>query len=444
MDSITNKKYVIITPSISNLGGAQLYVLRRAKNLVENGYCVKLIISHHNSSNFILENQFSEIPILHLHELQKPVSFFSKRKIESLICKIRIFLKDFKNGMVESSSLETSVWGELISGKLHLKHIIYFLAEPRAFAFYYYPGYAFFLHKYDRGELFGTTPFSLSLILGKKIEQNKNRFINVPFDPSELAEQSAPAIGIADVDEKSFVIGTIARLEKSYIKPFIESCIRLAQKHPDRKFTVIIAGGSENLEILEKLKKMYAYQSLCVQNLCVFFTGYIKLLGKDFFKTLNVFVGQGTASINAISQRCATLNIDPNNDDCSGIFGIDVDNFAYSQNNKTYKIEDKLEALMLDKTLLEFAKVKGYELFQQKYSVDVCFNNMDILINSSSKEDKYYPFDISMRTKVKDRLRMIEGTIKTAIYKSILLLMKKKPKRGHLLRFSRPKTGISK
>jgi hypothetical protein len=426
MESKTNKNYLIITPSISNLGGAQLYVLRRAKYLISNGYCVKFIVSHHNSGNFILENKFAEIPVLHLNQIRNPILLYSKKKIDSIICTIQLFLKEFNNGIVETNSLQLSVWGELISSKLNLKHIIYLLAEPRASAYGFYPGYNFFEYKLNRGEFYGTTEYALSLIFGKQIERDINNFVNVPFDPSELTELSIPRIETANIDENSFIIGTITRLEKLYLKPFIESCIRLARKHEHMKFTLIIAGGSEDVYILNHLNESYNPATLNIPNLYILFTGYIKLLGRDFFKILDVFAGQGTASINAISQGCATLNIDPITNQCSGIFGVDVENFAYPKNGNIYKIEDKLESLMLDIELFKLAKLKGPELFDRQYSVDFCFNNLDNLINSSSNEDKYYPFRFSIPNRIKDKLKSVEGFIKMKIYKGILYLVKTK------------------
>lgn len=415
-----DKNYLIITPSISNLGGAQLYILRRAKYLINHGYTVKIIVSNHNSTNFILEKQFTTIPILYLRQFQNPISFYSKRRIDSIIDIVQSFLKDFDTGIVESSSLEVAVWGELIAGRFNSKHIIYLLAEPRVYHYIYYPGYQFFEYKLNRGEFYGTSEYTLPLIFGKSIENDKNNFVNVPFDPDELASLSEPSLDTKDIDQSSFVIGTITRLEKPYLKPFIESCIRFAEKHKERKITLVVAGGSENAHLFDQLRKTYNNASLRTSNLVILFTGYIKTLGKDFFRRLDVFVGMGTASINAISQGCATLNMDPDTDKCSGIFGIDTDNFAYPKNGKTYLVEDKLESLMTDDQLLKNAKLKGACFFDQQYSVNFCFNKLNHLIEMSEKGNRFYPLEASMRDRIKDKFEFIKLAFKIKIKKWIL------------------------
>ena len=104
-----NKNYLLITPSISNLGGAQLYILRRAKYLICQGFSVKVIISHHNGDNFILKDQFLEIPTLFLNQLRNPISFYSKKKIDLIVSTILDFVKGYNGGIIESSSLETAI-----------------------------------------------------------------------------------------------------------------------------------------------------------------------------------------------------------------------------------------------------------------------------------------------------------------------------------------------
>lgn len=105
---------------------------------------------------------------------------------------------------------------------------------------------------------------------------------------------------------------------------------------------MIVAGGS-NTGTREK-DLLVKYSKSDIANLKIVFTGYIKELGKDIFNVSDVFVGMGTASINAISQRCIALNIDPSrNNMCSGIFGIDTNNFGYTEMVKSIQYLRRLK-----------------------------------------------------------------------------------------------------
>ncbi|MGN6266940.1 MAG: hypothetical protein ACTHM5_14745, partial [Ginsengibacter sp.] len=287
-----------------------MYVLRRAKYLQKKGIKVSVIVSHHNADNFILENQFNKISFLHLRQFGKIFGLTSKNRLNDLIFQIKKFLPDFDDGVVESHTLELSIWGEFISSQLKFKHVLYVLAEPLVKHYYFYPGYKFFLYKFNRAEFYGTNSRSLSIMFERPIHPTQNYYVNVPFDEAELDEKSFPELKSNEIDLNSFVIGTVSRLEKGFIIPLIESCISLARKRVDKKFTLLVGGGSENPTLIFHLIEKYV-GGANPTNLTIIFPGYIKILGKDIFKMLDVFVGQGTAAINAISQKCATLIVEP-------------------------------------------------------------------------------------------------------------------------------------
>lgn len=338
----------------------------------------------------------------------------SKRTLKSLLSTIQLFLADLGEGIIESHTLELGIWAEFIASKLNFSHVMYLLAEPQAKNYYFYPGYKFFIYKLNRSEFYGTTSHSLSIIFNKPVQHSLNNFVNIPFDDSELAESCLPELH--EIDLNSFVIGTICRLEKSYVIPLIESCISVAKNHPSQKFTLIVGGGSEDPTLLHHLEEKYNSISNPT-NLTITFTGYITILGKNIFKLLDVFVGQGTAAINAISQKCATLIVEPVNNKCSGIFGLEVNNFGYSETGVLYSIQEKLESLLIDSSLLNRSKTRGFELFQRQYSVVNCFNKLDNLITSSVKNIRYYPFSFSLSVRIWENFRFLKSKINTAVFK---------------------------
>jgi glycosyltransferase involved in cell wall biosynthesis len=406
------------------LGGAQLYVLRRAKYLAKKGIKVSVIVSHHNADNFILEKQFSKISFLNIPQLGKIFGLTPKNRLADLIFQIKKFLPGFDEGVVESHTLELGIWGEFIASHLNFNHVLYVLAEPLVKHYYFYPGYKFFLYKLNRGEFYGTNSRSLSIMFEKPVHLIQNYYVNVPFDEAELDEKSFPELKCDEIDLNSFVIGTLSRLEKGFVIPLIESCISLAGKHSDKKVTLIVAGGSENPALIFRLMKKYV--GAAPTNLAIIFPGYIKILGRDIFKMLDVFVGQGTAAINAISQKCATLIVEPYTNKCAGIFGVETNNFGYSESGILYSIEEKLESLLNDSSLLSQSQAKGYELFQRQYSISSCFSILDGFIENSKNSVEYYSFSYNSMVRISENCRLIKSLINTTIFRMIQRISNKK------------------
>ena len=386
------KKYVILTFNVCNMGGGQLFVLRRALHLEKKGFDV-CVITVFDNGVFPLKKSFGTIPIYNYPELSKTPSLLSKIKQERLMYSIIQKIGKGDEYYLESHTLETIVWGELLSVKLRGRHLAYPLAEPRFNNIHFEPGKSIIKNKLSRGELYGNNSKSLEHIFERTL--NDNLFVNIAFDERELKEICNPPIGY-NKEEGDYVITTVSRLDKTYIEPFIDDVKKLSLKYPNQHFVLIIAGGSNTGTREKDLIAKYGYSD--IDNLRIIFTGYITELGKDIFKISNVFVGMGTASINAISQKCIALNIDSSKSDkCSGIFGVDTNNFAYTENGKIYSIYEKMEQIYLSTDeQIQLIITKGRKLYESSFEKTACFNQLDSVIESVQVSNDIPEYNVSV------------------------------------------------
>lgn len=376
------ENYLILTYNVCNQGGAQLLVLRRAKYLKEKGYNVKIVVAYDNG-NFLLKEEFKGFEIILIRDFSNTLCLQPYSKIASKILEVSKIIDPQNDGIsyIESHTVPTCVWGEVLADKFQAKHMTYLLAELHFSDLKFYYDRKILLRKLRCREFFGVSASSIEIIFGKKYKKFSDQYINVGFDRSELMEQSLPILNLHK-EPDTFVIGTVTRLDKTYVEPLIEDSILLAKKYPFQKFLLLIAGGSPNSDRQQYLFNKYTTENIGVDNLSIRWTGYISKLGKDIFKFLDVFVGMGTASINSISQECLTLNIDPFADMCSGFFGTDTSNFAYSDRGGLYKIIDKLEeAYLMSDTNRGVYRSNGLALFDKEFDMIVCEKKQDRFFN---------------------------------------------------------------
>lgn len=263
--------------------------------------------------------------------------------------------------------------GEIISSSFKCKHFIYFLSEPNIRSNSNRCYCDFFLFKLNRNELIGISDKSLKIIFKDLYKDEKNNYVNVPFDSNEIVEKTQTTI-FSGINPKSFIIATVSRLSKSYIEPLINDILVFASQNPHRTICFIVIGDDDNKEILTSLKRKY---EKVIRNLEIMFPGYVYPFGKDFFKKIDVFIGMGTSVIMAISQKCVTITIDPISNNASGILGVTNMNFAYPNNEKLYDTKDLLDELINCSVFFEKSQNMGFELYQKEYSYDTVMQKLD-------------------------------------------------------------------
>jgi glycosyltransferase involved in cell wall biosynthesis len=407
------KKYIIITGRISDMGGAQLYVLRRALHLKQCGFDVLIIVAIH-SDYFPLKASFENVSFYVVPEVKTRVAQQTYNTQKKLLNKLERIIGPFDECYVESHTLSTIEWGELLAAKCGARHLAYSLAESEVARYRFQPGKRIFDDKLAKGEFWGCSSVSLKKIFGR--EDVPVNYVNIGYDESEFVDECFPALEYHR-KKGDYVVTTITRLDKTYVEWLADAVAEMARKYEKQNFVLLIAGGSPHQDRVDYVKANFNTEIYGLANLNIVYLGYIDKLGKDLFRMSDVFVGMGTASINSISQRCITINIDPlkGMQKASGFFGVDTKNFAYSENGRVYPIFEKIEeAYLFTEHQKEKVRNTGRVLFEEEYDLNNCLRKLDSVIQSLEivKERKNIHISDGYRLLVKSILN-----IKQAIFK---------------------------
>jgi hypothetical protein len=382
------ENYCIVTPDIGGIGGAQFYTLRRIKHLKHNNCKVYIITG--NTSGFALQNEFEGIEILEVPEIFCNPSLFTRSRVKKTNNQISTFLKNKEIQVIESHALASAIYAEIVASEMKCKHIVYLLNEDKV-KFNYGAGYTgFFDFKLNRGELFSISSMSLEIILSRKLDATLNKYINVPYDIKELVNQENDLINqhlpSQNVD---FKILTITRLDKAYVRNLIYDLTKISQIFTDKSFFLLIVGDSTDKELVKKIKKI----AVNSQNLTIVFAGYVHPIPANIFKSFDLFIGMGTASVSSISQGCATAVIDPRDNKSPGFLGLHTNNFGYAENDTiNQSIEELLNSVVLNPSILIPAAQGGEKLFSNSYDSNTVMNQFDKEILNSNNIKKYWSF----------------------------------------------------
>ncbi len=395
-------KYIIFTPNIANIGGAQLYTKRRAQFLIKNGYEVKIITS---KSTPLLIEAFKDFDILTIKQFASfkyTPTFYSNR----LIRKISDFIGNAD--YIESHTLNDAIFCEIIAKKLKLKSIVYLLLESKISALKDERFRSFYEFKLKRGELWGLSEPSLDIIFERNIDKGLNNFINIGFDVNEFSNDDTFFLP-QKKEDSDFIIATITRLEKEYLIDFITSVYKFCE---GKNFTthLMVYGDSRIPGLKAKLKSTYKGNA----NLSIYWPGYLNPIPSKLFKTVDVYAGMGTTVVNSIAMGCPTLVIDPRTNQCAGIFGKEINNFGYST-DQLFSIEEKLFEIY---NLSGFERKKlsdhSIDFFYKNYENKIVMQKAQDLIKNSKIDKEYYNFDFNYS--LQESLYKIFVSLKTLKY----------------------------
>ena len=396
--------YIIIVPNLEYIGGAQLYALRRAKYLSEKNINILFITLKLKKENLILKE------LENFNIIEEPSLEVIYKKKDLVIEKIIKKLNIKKDQEVIIENLEFFWAGEILAKKLNARHYIYLLEEQD---FFNQLNKEFYLKKLEKKEIIGVSKETLRISFGPLWNEDKyeNRYVNIGHKDNEIRKDEVKTRELKlEKNNKIIRIITVSRFDKTYIEEMIKAVILISKKYLEDNFELILIGDSYNKEIKMRLENKYK----STKNLDIRFLGYINPLFAEIYLNSDLFIGMGTALINAASYGCPCLAIDPRNNETSGFFGIDVFSFGYREDDKTFdiysKIEEFMKMSMKDKD--EVFK-KTIELFKNDFEFEKVMEKLDSYIFESRGKIEYVDSKETLKMKVKYILYKI-GLLKVA------------------------------
>lgn len=402
--------YVIFCQNISRIGGAQHYVLWKAKYLRGKGFKVLLITTE---AEPILLHEFLEFKNLVIPETIYPFYLFSKQVQNRTIERIKAFIETNSSpqGVIifESINMASGTWSERIARIFNSTSLIYevngvpILNETLA---------QFAGNKILKQELKGCSRFLLDSLM-KNFPQfydpGLNDYINIPLE-DKAVERTNQSFSFPEVDDNAIGILTISRVAKQYLRILIKEVCVLSKEMKGRKFFLTLVLDKHSGKEVQALKKLVFDAS---GNLEVIFLGPLVPMPSALFKKHNIFVGQGTAALHAISSGLPSVIVSSKTGMAAGIFGNDVFDFGYFSNYK-YKVSLLLSSLINQPELLEKATTGGFKVFQDEFSEEAISGKFgEWIIGSVEKHERvYFDFDsvsLNLKEKIKKFLITIFG-----------------------------------
>ena len=373
-----NKKYVLIVPSVSDMGGAQMYIRNKVLYLRQNQWYVDVVVAQGGRVQIseLQEFQFA-IP-----ELAFNIYCYSNKKKKQIVDKIVEKIKDdtAEEFVIESTCISESSWAEAVAKRLGAKHISFLLQEGNVVT--NVGMQQFFIFKHHRRELAGIVDTSLITMFAPFHPIPKeDSYKLLAYCNNVEADIDSPYIRQVDAIDCDYVVGMLSRLEKPFVMPAIIDFCQYAQIHRDKKFLLLLMGSApKGSGVLEKLQLLIKART---SNISVISTGYLYPVPTKLLEKCDAFFTSAGSSQVCMYSGVPTIAYDGNDFKPIGIMGRTTMNSLFRGENEP----PQDFSILMDQILIE-QKYKKEATTYEKGLPD--FTDFLQFLSVTSKEKDYY------------------------------------------------------
>ena len=362
-------KYIFFARTIGLVGGAEIYLKNKYVFLKNMGYVVN-VISSLKQEVYIKElDAFRDGLFLELQLNPFCFSLKQRNKILDNIIDLITPTKD-DNIIIESHTINLSLWAELLAERLKAFHFVFLINE---FLKLNNSTVKHFLEKkLERDEVVGISKASLYQIFSKELLQNKTLFL--PAYCSNSIEKTSPQICLNPLDY-DIKLGCISRLDKPCVDIISKELQTWIKKNSEQRILVIFFGGSSGKE-----KKILEKEFQKFKNCRCIITGFLYPISYYDLKNIDLFISVAGAARATTNIGIPTLTIDQKTGKVFGILDYNTNNSIYSNVDsvtdfKWCCIGEALNDIFVERTLsLDLIKLPEKELVTNfDYSVHLDF-----------------------------------------------------------------------
>lgn len=374
------KRYIIITPNIYEVGGAQIYIRNKADYLMKKGWEVLVLSSRNNG--IIMIDELKQYEKYVFQELNIKPYLFAKREEQEAIYNILTILgnDDFNEIVIESHTINLALWGEIVAEKCEGKHIVYLLSESFGKQPEHILNFLDFKHK--RRELAGISVNSFELLFkGWKTFEEDEKYSLKAACGNAVNDVKNPLID--KIIKTDVNLASIGRLDKGYVHSMVNEIIKFANSNPNKHIQLILVGDSQDGSVEDKILK----DTENVNNLNIVITGRLFPIPENLFEKAEIFIGLAGSARTSVSYGVPTIVLDTRYHQAIGVLGFDTDQSLFG--DECYPLSDKIAEVVNNYDYYKDVNNIKYSVALVDYLIEY-ENHMDFIIKSANSQHYYF------------------------------------------------------
>lgn len=342
------KTYIILTGSIYDMGGAEMFTSNKCTYLKSIGWNVRVFFF--NKGHKILIDNLNEFIDNYIPELKYGYYYWSKKQRDRVLSRICKGLNYGDEVVVESHLMNLTYWGELIADYIGAKSILNCMEEKIA---QLTPLEAAFVeHKLKRYEVLNGTPSALRRYLGTLYKPEYNQYGNtmIPLCSNVVSDNSEINIDVAEAD---FNLLSIGRLDKPYVQTMLTGVKRFVEEYGQHSFNLLVVGGSPDGSVENQIRNMFEN----ISNVTIYLFGYLYPIPAILMRMSDVSMASANSVLVSADQGIPTIVYDMADFQTIGVYGHTTNNRFRRQREPATPTENLLAEILIEN---KYVKVSAF------------------------------------------------------------------------------------
>lgn len=338
------KKYVIIATSLSNMGGAQMYIRNKILYYRSQGWNVSIISALANNIVISDLKEFRDV----IPELQYSKYYYRKSRQIRVMETMRSIVADnnYEEIIIESTTIELTTWAEPLAKMVGARHLVYLLQEKNVVTNSGLQNY--FIFKHRRHELAGIVNTSLSAMFKDFYPLKEGESYSLPAYCNNVeADVDCDIINSVDREKYDYIVGALSRLDKPFVMHAVKDFCNYAAKYPDKRYLFLWIGNAPDGSTIPSTIEDMIHQC---PNIELLITGYLYPVPTRLLESCDVFISSAGSSHVCSRSGVPTISYDGRDFKPIGVLNRTTKNSLFRDpEEKPQPLDFLLDQILIDK-----------------------------------------------------------------------------------------------
>ena len=330
------KKFILLSYTISRMGGGQMYQYNKLKYMKKMGYDTyvlyaipgKIVITDY-------ENVSSQMCI---EDINVFPGVLTHNQVNKVLKKIKVFVGEGDSEtVIEACNKPTALWGELLAARFGCTCFNFIIDERIGSLDQSIVD--FFKHKRKVHELRGIKKETYEMIFGNTPAVDDYEYcLSIPGN-NVFQDCSTKLLEDIGFERFDYSIATIGNLNKDYVPTLISEVKKSAAQNNEKTYFYCMIGDSPNLDDMERIKASFS----AISNITVKLLGSVYPIPEKLLYKFDLFISSAGSARVSGDRAIPTITIDARDFQSIGIYQYETNNTVFRDSEAVIPISEKME-----------------------------------------------------------------------------------------------------